>query len=69
MEEGTFASEARGGTTMTTTDPKEFGGVRRQRNTLRRHRRRTIGLSMAALIFGVAYLAVTVVFIAILFLR
>ena len=64
MEEGTFASEARGGTTMTTTDPKEVGGVRRQHNTLRRHRRRTIGLSMAALIFAVVYLAVTVVFIA-----
>jgi len=69
MEEGTFASEARGGTTMTTTDPKEVGGVRRQRNTLRRHRRRTIGLSMAALVFVVAYLAVAVVFIAVLFLR
>ena len=70
VEEGPFASEARGGATMTTTDPKEVGGVGRQRNTLRRSRRRTIGLSMAALIFGVAYLAVTVVFIAtVLFLR
>ena len=69
MEEGTFTSEARGGTTMTTTDPKEVGGVRRQRNTLRRSRRRTIGLSMAALVFGVVYLAVAVVFIAVLFLR
>ena len=54
---------------MTTTDPKEFGGVRRQHNTLRRHRRRTIGLSMAALIFGVIYLAATVVFVAVVFLR
>ena len=69
IEEGTFASEAQGGTIMTTTDPKEVGGERRQRNTLRRHRRRAIGLSMAALIFGVAYLAVAVVFIAVLFLR
>ena len=69
MEEGTFASEARGGTTMTTTDPKEVGGVRRQRNTFRRHRRRTIGLSMAALIFGVVYFVVMAAFIAVVFLR
>ena len=70
MEEGTFANEARGGTTMTTMDPKEVGGERRQRNTLRRSRRRTIGLSMAALVFGVVYLAVAVVFIAtVLYLR
>ncbi len=69
MAERTFASEARGATTMTTTDPKEVGGVRRQRNTLRRHRQRTIGLSMAALVFGVVYLAATVVFVAVVFLR
>ncbi len=69
MAERTFASEARGGTTMTTTDPKEVGGERRQRNTLRRHRRRTIGLSMAALVFGVIYLAAMVVFVAVVFLR
>jgi hypothetical protein len=49
--------------------PKEVGGERRQRNTLRRSRRRTIGLSMAALVFGVIYLAATVVFVAVVFLR
>jgi hypothetical protein len=69
MEEGSFASEARGGTTMTTTDPKEVGGGRRQRNTIRRYRRRTIGLSTAALVFGDIYLAATVVFVAVVFLR
>jgi hypothetical protein len=46
---------------MTTTDPKEIGGARRQRYNLRRHRQSTIGLSMAALVFGVVYLAVAVV--------
>jgi hypothetical protein len=61
---GIFASEARGGTTMTTMDHNEVGGGRRQRNTLRHSRRRPIGLSMAALIFGVIYLAATVVFVA-----
>jgi hypothetical protein len=67
---GIFASEARGGTTMTTMDHNEgLGGVRRQRNTIRRYRRRTIGLSMAALVFGVIYLAATVVFVAVVFLR
>jgi hypothetical protein len=54
---------------MATTDPKEFVGVRRQRNTIRRYRRRTIGLSMAALIFGVVYLVVVAAFIAVVFLR
>ncbi len=54
---------------MTTTDPKEIGSVQRQRYNISRHRRRTIGLSMAALVFGVVYLAVAVVFIAVLFLR
>jgi hypothetical protein len=59
----------RGGTTMTTMDPNEVGGGRRQRNTLRQSRRRTIGLSMAALVFGVIYLAATVVFVVVVFLR
>ena len=54
---------------MTTMDPIEVGGERRQRNTLRRSRRRTIGLSMAALVFGVIYLAAMVVFVAVVFLR
>ena len=54
---------------MATTDSKEVGGVRRQRNTIRRHRRRTIGLSMAALVFGVVYLVVMAAFIAVVFLR
>jgi hypothetical protein len=68
VEGGIFT--LRGGTTMTTIDYNAVGGGRRQRNTLRRSRRRTIGLSMAALVFGVIYLAVTVVFIAtVLFLR
>jgi hypothetical protein len=54
---------------MTAADPKEVGGARRQRYNLRWHQQRTIGLSMAALVFGVVYLAVAVVFIAVLFLR
>jgi hypothetical protein len=54
---------------MATTDSKEVGGVRRQRNTIRRHRRRTIGLSMAALVLGVVYLLAMTVLLAILFLR
>ncbi len=52
---------------MTTMDPKEVGGARRQRNTIRRYRRRTIGLSMSALVYGVIYLAATVVFVAVVF--
>ena len=54
---------------MTTTDPKEIGSVQRQRYNISRHRRRTVELWMAALVLGVIYLAVTVVFIAVLLLR
>jgi hypothetical protein len=59
----------RGGTTMTTMDHNEVGGGRRQRNTIRRYRRRTIGLSMAALVLAVVYLLVVTALLAILFLR
>ena len=67
IEDGIFA--LRGATTMTAADPKEVGGARRQRYNLRRHQQRMIGLSRVALVFGVVYLAVAVVFIAVLFLR